>query len=77
MGTPIIGYVSALGTIGQSAETAARLCWLVAGLYMFSAVCQFVGIALVYNIDKKTLETMTAELAERHALEEVAQTSAE
>ena len=69
MGTPIIGYVSALGTIGQSAETAARLCWLVAGLYMFSAVSQFVGIALVYNIDKKTLETMTAELAERHAAE--------
>ena len=67
MGTSIIGYNSALGTIGQSAETAGRLCWLVAGLYMFSAVCQFVGVALVYNIDKKTLEKMTAELAERHA----------
>ena len=67
MGTPIIGYVEALGTIGQSAETAARLCWLVAGLYMLSAVCQFVGVALVYNIDKKTLAQMTAELAERHA----------
>ncbi len=67
MGTPIIGYVEALGTIGQSAETAARLCWLVAGLYMFSAVCQFVGVALVYNIDKKTLETMRSELAERRA----------
>ena len=67
MGTPIIGYVEALGTIGQSAETAARLCWLVAGLYMLSAVCQFVGVALVYNIDKKTLETMRSELAERHA----------
>ena len=67
MGTPIIGYVEALGTIGQSAETAARLCWLVAGLYMLSAVCQFVGVALVYNIDKKTLETMRSELAERRA----------
>ena len=67
MGTPLIGYVSALGTIGQSAETASRLCWLVAGLYMFSAVCQFVGVALVYNIDKKTLAKMTADLAERHS----------
>lgn len=67
MGTPLIGYVSALGTIGQSAETAGRLCWLVAGLYMFSAVCQFVGVALVYNIDKKTLAKMTEELAERKA----------
>ena len=66
MGTPLIGYVSALGTIGQSAETASRLCWLVAGLYMFSAICQFVGVALVYNIDKKTLEQMTADLANRN-----------
>ncbi len=65
MGTPLIGYVSALGTIGQSAETAGRLCWLVAGLYTFSAICQFVGVALIYNIDKKTLEKMTEELAAR------------
>ena len=69
MGTPLIGYVSSLGTIGQSAETASRLCWLVAGLYTFSAICQFVGVALIYNIDKKTLAQMTAELAERHAVE--------
>jgi len=65
MGTPLIGYVSSLGTIGQSAETAGRLCWLVAGLYTFSAVCQFVGVALIYNIDKKTLAQMTEELAAR------------
>ncbi len=65
MGTPLIGYVSSLGTIGQSAETAGRLCWLVAGLYMFSAVLQFVGLALIYNLDKKTLEKMNAELAAR------------
>ena len=62
MGTPLIGYDSALGTIGQSPETASRLCWLVAGLYLFSAVCQFVGVAFVYNIDKKTLAEMNAQL---------------
>jgi hypothetical protein len=62
MGTSLIGYESALGTIGQSAETAGRLCWLVAGLYTFSAVCQFVGVALIYNIDKKTLAKMSADL---------------
>ena len=67
MGTPLIGYVSSLGTIGQSAETAGRLCWLVAGLYTFSAICQFVGVALIYNIDKKTLAQMTADLAARRA----------
>ena len=65
MGTPLIGYVSSLGTIGQSQETASRLCWLVAGLYTFSAVCQFVGVSLIYNIDKKTLATMTEELKAR------------
>ena len=73
MGTPLIGYVSALGTIGQSAETAGKLCWLVAGLYMFSAICQFVGVALIYNIDKKTLATMKADLAERHSKDVVAE----
>ncbi len=67
MGTPLIGYVSSLGTIGQSAETASRLCWLVAALYTFSAVCQFVGVALIYNIDRKTLATMKSDLAARHA----------
>ena len=67
MGTSLIGYESALGTIGQSPETAARLCWLVAGLYLLSAVCQFVGIGVIYNIDKKTLAKMNEELAARHA----------
>ena len=62
MGTPLIGYVSALGTVGQSAETAANLCWLVAALYALSAVCQFVGVALIYNIDKKTLAKMNEDL---------------
>ena len=67
MGTSLIGYEEALGTIGQSAETAGRLCWLVAGLYMFSAVCQFVGVALIYNIDKKTLAKMHSDLESRQA----------
>ena len=65
MGTSLIGYEEALGTIGQSAETAGRLCWLVALLYTFSAVCQFVGVALIYNIDKRTLAQMTEELNAR------------
>ena len=71
MGTPLIGYVSSLGTIGQSVETAKNMCWLVAILYAFSAVCQFVGVALVYNIDKKTLNKMTEELAARHSAEAI------
>ena len=62
-----LGYVSKYGTIGQSVETAHNMCWLVAGLYLFSAVLQFIGLALIYNLDKKTVEKMNAELAERHA----------
>ena len=69
MGTSLIGYNEKLGTIGQSAQTAENMCWLVAILYAFSAVCQFVGVALVYNISHKTVKQMNAELAERHAAE--------
>jgi GPH family glycoside/pentoside/hexuronide:cation symporter len=73
-----LGYVSELGTIGQSVQTAYNMCWLVAGLYMFSAILQFIGIALIYNLDKKTLTTMNNELAARHAGEKpVAETAAE
>ena len=65
-----LGYVSALGTEGQSFETSHNMCWLVAGLYLFSAIVQFIGIGIIYNIDKKTLEVMTDELQERRKLEE-------
>lgn len=64
-----LGYEAKLGTIGQSAQTSHNMCWLVAGLYLFSAVLQFIGLAVIYNLDKKTLEKMNAELAERHAAE--------
>jgi GPH family glycoside/pentoside/hexuronide:cation symporter len=47
-------------------EVAVNLRTLVAALFLVSAVMQFIGLALVYNLDKKTLETMNAELAERH-----------
>ena len=63
----LLGYISDLGTGGQSAETAYNMCWLVAGLYIFSGVCQFIGLALIYNLDKKTLTTMNEELEARHA----------
>ena len=36
--------------------------WLVAALFLISAVMQFIGLALVYNLDKKTLAKMNAEL---------------
>ena len=39
--------------------------WLVAGLYLFSAVLQFIGLAVIYNLDKKTMAQMTSELEAR------------
>ena len=57
-----LGYQSNLGTIGQSAATSHNMCWLVAGLYTFSAVLQFIGLAVIYNLDKKTLAQMNKEL---------------
>ena len=63
----VLGYVSEKGVTGQTAQTAHNMCWLVAGLYLFSGVVQFIGLALVYNIDKKTLEKMNSDLESRHA----------
>lgn len=64
-----LGYEAKYGTIAQSAQTSYNMCWLVAGLYVFSAVLQFIGLALIYNLDKKTLEKMNTELAERRKAE--------
>ena len=73
----VLGYVSSAGTIGQSVETAKNMCWLVAGLYMFSAILQFVGITFIYNLNKKTVEKMSAELTERKALATANEAAAE
>ncbi len=65
----VLGYQSELGTIGQSFQTSKNMCWLVAGLYLFSAVLQFVGIAVIYNLDKKKVDAMTTELAAKRSAE--------
>lgn len=64
-----LGYVSKLGTNGQTIATATNMCWLVAGLYLFSAVLMFISIAFIYNLDKKTLAQMEIDLKERHAVD--------
>ena len=60
-----LGYNSKIGVGAQSAATAYNMCWLVAGLYMFSAVLQFIGLAVIYNLDKKTMEQMQTALEAR------------
>ena len=49
----------------QLFTVALNLRYLVAGLYLFSALMQFIGLGLIYNLDKKTLEKMNEELEAR------------
>ena len=60
-----LGYVGTLGA-DQSPETALNMRYLVAVLYLLSAVMQFVGLSLIFNLDKKSLAAMQAELKARH-----------
>ncbi len=46
-------------------EFAVELRTLVAVLYMVAAVLMYIGLGLVYNLDKKTLAQMNAELEAR------------
>ena len=50
-------------------DVAINLRVLVAALFLVSALLQFVGLALVYNLDKKTLEKMNTELEARRIAE--------
>ena len=61
-----LGYVGA-NEGNQTMEVATNMRYLVPGLYLFSAIMQFVGLSLVYNLDKKTLAKMQEELAARKA----------
>ena len=56
-----LGYVGANGG-AQSAAVALNMRYLVAVLFLISAVLEFVGLALIYNLDKKTLAKMNEEL---------------
>ena len=60
-----LGYVGTAGA-AQSPEVALNMRYLVAALYLFSALMQFVGLGLVYNLNKKNLAEMQAELKARH-----------
>lgn len=61
-----LGYVEA-NEGNQTADVALRMRYLVAALFAASALLQFVGIGLIYNLDKKSLAVMNAELEERRA----------
>jgi len=64
-----LGY-SEINAGNQLFSVALNMRYLVAALYLVSAVMQLVGLGLIYNLDKKSVEKMNAELAARHANEQ-------
>ena len=69
-----LGY-SEINGGNQLFSVALNMRYLVAGLYLFAALMQFVGLGLIYNLDKKTLDKMNADLSAK--AEVPAQSSAE
>ena len=62
-----LGYVEA-NKGQQTIEVATNMRYLVAVLYLVAALFMFIGLGLVYNLDKKTTEQMKVELeAKREA----------
>ena len=58
------GYVGA-NEGNQLWHVAVNMRYIVAATFLFSAVLQFVGLGVIYNLDKKTLAKMNDELAAR------------
>ncbi len=56
-----LGYVE-VNEGNQLPEVARNMRYLVPGLYLFSAAMQFVGLGIIYNLDKKSVDKMQAEL---------------
>ena len=61
-----LGYVAAQGS-NQTPEIALRMRYVVAVYYLIGAILLFVSYKFIYNLDKKTVETMNKELEARRA----------
>ena len=57
----MLGYNAALEQ-NQTPEVALKMRYLVAAMYLLSALIQFIAYAVVYNLDKKTLAQMEHDL---------------
>ena len=55
------GYVGA-DEGNQVWQVAVNMRYIVAATFMFSAILQFIGLGLIYNLDKKTLSKMNQAL---------------
>ena len=60
-----VGYTG--NAAGETMAVAPNIRYLVAGMYCFAAVCMFLGLGVIYNLNKKTVAQMSEELAARKA----------
>ena len=63
----ILIVMVAFGYVGENEgnqlwQVAINMRYIVAATFLFSAILQFIGLGLVYNLDKKTLAKMNADL---------------
>ncbi len=68
----VLVIMVALGYVGenegnQTAEVAMNMRYLVPCAYIFSTVCEVIGLGIIYNLDKKTVDEMQKELTDRRA----------
>ena len=61
-----VGYNATLGP-DQPVQIATNLRYLVPGMYLVGTVLALVAYGLIYNVDRKTLDQMNADLEARHA----------
>ena len=61
-----LGYVEA-NEGNQVFEVAIRMRYLVPAMFTFSAALKFIGLGLIYNLDKKSLAIMNADLEEKRS----------
>ncbi len=63
----ILVIMVAFGYVGKNEgnqlwEVAINMRYIVAATFLFSAILQYIGLGLVYNLDKKTLTKITEDL---------------
>ena len=61
-----VGYNATLGP-DQPVQIATNLRYLVPGMYLVGTVLGLIAYGLIYNVDRKTLGQMNADLEARHA----------
>ena len=61
-----LGFVESMGG-QQTFEVAVRMRYQAAAFYFVAGLLQFIGLGLIYNLDRKTMAQMQADLAARKA----------